>query len=84
MPFNIPPKLKGVGAKINSGVTNAAVKSYKLSYFTGRYALRVARAARMAYSAVFNVALSELVAKTGDVARYVYDFQRSSAGRGEI
>lgn len=67
--------------------SNAApfsLKLYRLSYFTGRYAIRVFHAAGRAFGTIFNIALSEIVGKAGDAARYISEFQRSRAGRGEI
>ncbi len=66
--------------KQKSGAKSFGLKLYRLSYFTGRHARRIARAARSAGTVMFNVALSELVAKAGDMARNLSDFQRSRAG----
>lgn len=60
------------------------LKLYKLSFLTGRRAERVLRSFKNAAGMIFNIALSELVAKASDFARNLSEFKRSRAGRGEI
>ncbi len=57
---------------------------YRISYFTGKYAIKTARKVADGGASVFNVALSEIFRGAGDLARNISEFKRSRAGRGEV
>ncbi len=59
-------------------------KLYRFSFYTGRYALRIFHNAKLALDKIFNIALSEIIVKAEEAARYISEFGRSRAGRGEI
>lgn len=77
-------KIAEFGKLIKTCAQSISFKLYRLSFFTGRYALRIARSGGKASGAVFNIALSEFVVKAGDFARNISEFKRSRLGRGEF
>lgn len=86
MTFKIPSlhSVTGFGKKMKSCARALALKLYKLSFITGRHAKRTVRSAKNTIDTIFNIALSELIAKVEDFARNVSEFKRSRAGRGEV
>lgn len=83
----VPPlhnENKGFGKKAKALARAAVLKFYKLSFITGRRAKRILYSFKCAINTIFNVALSELVAKAQDFGRNLSEFKRSRTCRGEV